>query len=352
MKNLLFIIGLLLTLKLYCFDTLVLTSKITSVQVTDNGTKISNSISIQAQQGSFVVKLKDIPSTVDKNYIEFPEIQGLYILNIELIKTDPMLNNYKNSYQNLNKEIDSAYAQLKSLENNEKKLLEEKKTLYKKKLNTKELESFQDYFHTKGNAIKKERQDIFKQLINLREKNGNAIRQVRQAVPKFNSIKNTLFISITLMDESIQSFQWSYLLPSKSQRRFKTKEKWLSSESQNLNDTIELPDYIMMRGKVIEQQHKAPMIFATIEIYQDRQLFYSTTTDYNGEYSLKLATLTPYDLVVSFEGYKRKKVKNIFINRPSVPKQIIVMKVKTTISMLEIVAYTLPLLDLAKGFIK
>lgn len=350
MKNLLFIIGLLLTFQLYCFDTLILTSKIASVQVTEFGTKVSNSVSLDVKQGSYVVKLKDIPSTVDKNHIEFTEVNGLYILNVELVKGNPI--HHQDSYQDLNQEIDSVYAELKILEKNEKELLEEKRAVYDKQLSSEEFERFQDYFHAQGNAIKKERREIFKHLGSLREKNSAAVRRISQAVPKFNSTKHTLFISITLIDETIPSIQWSYLVPSKNQKRIRGKEEWVLNESQSIDEDIKLPQFVTMHGKVIEQEHRAPMIFATIEFYQDGQLFHSTSTNQNGEFSLELATRTPYDLVISFEGYRKRKIKNIFINRASIPEQIVTMKVKEKISIMEIVAYSLPILDLAKSFIK
>lgn len=173
--------------------------------------------------------------------------------------------------------------------------------------------------------------------------------------PEFQEHTNQLLITFILIDSLKTVLRWNYTIRPTDKRK-KIHQNWktapqLSNKQKNVSKAA-LPAFVSVKGKVIENSHQAPIVFATVEFYQKGKLVSSTATDYQGKFSLPLATNERYEMVISFNGYKKVKYKNIYLNRPTVPEQVIRMRIKNKVSGLEILSYSLPVLDLLRYLVK
>ena len=338
MKNLLFSIGLLLTMDAYCeLDTLELTSDITSVEVLSTGTFISRSTSLELAQGNYLLHFKNLPSNIKEEDVEFESIEGLGIVKIELISPLDKLEQQLDlkNLQTISNEISRISRHIKSLDLLEKNLVHLKTALHGKQLSINEIKNFQNQFQEESVDIRKQRQEAYKKLMLLRETSDSTQIDFTTLQSQIHSNQSELYIEVIVLNELKDQWKWSYLISNGTE------------EEEDPEVTI-LPKQVELRGIVIEASHGGPIIFATVEFYQEKKLQFSTSTDYTGVFKQRLPTLEGYDMIIRFEGYKKKKVKNIFIGQANMPLQTYSMNVRQKLSPLEIVAYALPLLDILR----
>lgn len=355
MKSLCLILSFLMTtLNAHAvFDTISSISTITSIQVLPGGTKVSLKDKLNLSAGHYVLALRGVPKGVLQEDIHFEDVVGLSILKFNLEREEIERNGQEfSAFKGLNEEIERISANIKALDAEERALLKEKKENQVNELAKDKRASFADYFHMQGTSIREQRRAAYKQLIKLREEGKDYTSRIKQVRPEFKESKQNVFITFVLLDSLNDELNWNYFIRAKA--RGKQKDEWKTNEKPKNSEelAIVLPAFVNVRGQVIENQHQAPIIFASVQFYQKGKLISSTATDYNGKFSLPLATNETYDMVISFNGYKKKRFKKIHLNQASVPEQVIRMEVKHKISALEIVAYALPIIDMINFMVK
>lgn len=342
MKYLLFSIGLLLTMDVYCeLDTLELTSQITSVEVQPTGTFISRSTDLNLTHGNYMLYLKDLPSNLLEKNIDFEALEGLGIVNIHLISPLDKLEQHLDikNLQSISSEISRISKNIKHLDLLEKNLIHLKSKLSGKQLSINEIKTLQKEFQTENVEIKKQRQEAYKELMILREKSADSSGiDFNQLPSTLHSNQSELYIEVIVLDKVHKSLKWNYFISNGLDKIVEEDEL----------EEIPVPKEVELKGKVIEATHGGPIVFATVEFYQDKKLLFSTSTDYNGVFKMKLPTFAAYEILIHFEGYKKKKVKNIFISQANLPLQTYSMDVRQKLTPLEVVAYALPLLDMLR----
>lgn len=332
------------------FDTISSVSTITSIQVLPEGTKVSLKNNLNLAPGNYVLILNDIPKSVIRDDLSFNDIVGLSILNLSIEHEKVQHDDSEfMAFQKLNSEIESVSFNIKALDAQERALLKEKKENQESALGKDKKESFATYFQKQGTSIREQRRNAYKQLVSLRERGGNYITSIQSIKPNFKESNQDIFLTFVLIDSLHDELNWNYLIRTKV--KGKQKNQWQTSKTEEALPTV-LPAYVSIKGQVIESQHLAPIIFASIQFYQKGKLVSSTATDYEGKFSLPLATNETYEMVISFNGYKKKRFKKIHLNQAVVPEQTIRMEVKHKISALEVIAYALPIIDMVSFIVR
>ncbi len=346
MKKLLFILGLLLAMDCYCnYDTLFLASEITSIQVFPKGTLISQSTPLNLESGQYVIHLADLPQGVTANDIQITEADGITVLSKDLINKSEQLKEaiMFGDLHYVDDQVSLLQASIKALETKEKRLAQLKKFYQDDTLGLDESINFKTYYQKENTSIQKLRKEAYHKLVAAREESKAA--QLIRSIPKKSEMikaKNQLFVRLFLNKRVNAQLLWSYLIGNKQ------KELTNSLEMNESNTTTILPVQVDFRGRVVESAHGAPIIFANVDFFQKGKLVHSTSTDYNGLFKLPLKTQESYDVVISFSGYKKRKLKDVVINQVSIPEQIISMQAKNKVSALELMGYSLPFIELLR----
>jgi len=81
--------------------------------------------------------------------------------------------------------------------------------------------------------------------------------------------------------------------------------------------TVSAPPTGIFQGRVLDE-HKEPVINATVQVYRNGVLMGEAVTDYDGKFSIKPLENGIYDAVIKFLGYDSVSIKDIrIIDSPS-----------------------------------
>src|SRR5690554_4469252 len=74
-------------------------------------------------------------------------------------------------------------------------------------------------------------------------------------------------------------------------------------------------------GKVLDGESGEPVPFANVTLLDDGEQVLGTTTDFDGEYTLKPIPSGTYDVQVSYVGYQTKRMTSISVSSDQITYQ-------------------------------
>ena len=100
-----------------------------------------------------------------------------------------------------------------------------------------------------------------------------------------------------------------------------------------------------VKGKVLDPTGE-PIPFANVALYQNGNLKTGVTTNFDGEFKISNIDGGSYDLEVSFVGFTTYKLEGLIIkSNQIIPLDDIQMSDNTTLQVVEVVTYKVPLID-------
>lgn len=101
-----------------------------------------------------------------------------------------------------------------------------------------------------------------------------------------------------------------------------------------------------LKGKIIDKESNEPIAFANIIIESGGKQMGGTTSDFDGNYTIKPITPGKYDLKATYVGYKPILIRGVIINANKITFQDIEMQSTVVqIETFEVTDYKVPLID-------
>lgn len=101
-----------------------------------------------------------------------------------------------------------------------------------------------------------------------------------------------------------------------------------------------------LKGKIIDKETNEPIAFANIVIESGGKQMGGTTSDFDGNYTIKPITPAKYDLKATYVGYKPLLIRGVIINSNKITFQDITMESTVVqIETFEVFDYKVPLID-------
>ena len=100
-----------------------------------------------------------------------------------------------------------------------------------------------------------------------------------------------------------------------------------------------------LQGKILDTETGEPLPFANVVVLRNGNQVAGTTTDFDGQYSIKPLAPGTYDLQVTYVGYQTQQINDVIVNADKITFQN--MKITQGISLdeVEIISYTVPLIE-------
>src|SRR5690606_8641574 len=69
-----------------------------------------------------------------------------------------------------------------------------------------------------------------------------------------------------------------------------------------------------LQGKILDSETGEPLPFANVVVLQNGNQVAGTTTDFDGQYSIKPISPGTYDLQATYVGYQTQQISNVIVN--------------------------------------
>lgn len=103
-----------------------------------------------------------------------------------------------------------------------------------------------------------------------------------------------------------------------------------------------------IKGKVLNNETGEPVPFANVTLMTGSDQIIGTTTDFDGNYTLKPIPPGSYDLQVSYVGFQTQRIAGISVSSDKITKQDMKMTQGIALKEVEVIAYEKPLIELDK----
>ncbi len=103
-----------------------------------------------------------------------------------------------------------------------------------------------------------------------------------------------------------------------------------------------------IKGKILDDETGEPVPFANVTLMNGSDQILGTTTDFDGEYTLKPIPPGSYDLQVSYVGYQTKRIAGITVSSDKITKQNVNMSQGIALKEVEVIEYKKPLIETDK----
>ncbi|MAY82980.1 MAG: hypothetical protein CMP59_02510 [Flavobacteriales bacterium] len=296
-----------------------------------HGTTVYQFAELPSELGAYVLQIQSLPNQLNAKDIKV-EAEGVDVLKIDWVKESG--NFHKRSDQELFDRMQSLKERLKELDHKDAESLKFKNQLMKQVVDEKDILSIKELYREKDIEYKKERLRIYDELHQIQ----NELSSIRSLYSEPNNdTQGTLFLSIIKyhIDAKVLKFKYFLAHPEMNTARTGEAAPRLQKDSQ------------LVKGRVIEASNRLPLMFALVEVYDDKELIQSLYTDEMGVFETKLATNREYSFMIVQEGYKDRKVKK-FNARPSFEAnyRTYTMKEKDPLSFTEFASYALQVVAL------
>jgi len=370
MKSLLgFLLLFLSMLSMHAVDTIQYKIEVKNVRFFLEGAQLEYHINATFPKGDFVIRLSGLPTSIDPESIRITSSDKLRIHSIEpKINTNQLK---KSVYDSVAIETE-AIGKEKINVNNQLQALAEELTFLKSNYNIKgtetlakeRLQLIADFYGQRMLEIKKKQTQLNFEL----EKLDDRLSKINQRIA-LRQQKNKPFAELYVMGESeikfSENIQLTCFLPNagwypvydlfvdntnepmrlvhKAVINQKSGQDWknikLGISNANPVQTNEKPELVVwytnqykpnygsgkrrfteieqpgsIKGKVTDAETAEPVPFANVILELEGSQVAATTTDFDGNYSLKSVETGNYDLIISSIGYQKKVVSDVYVN--------------------------------------
>ena len=342
MKNIILLVGLLLTMNSYCYyDTLKPVLNIYDSKVELDHTTIFSTFNLKTDTGTYIFWIDSLPETVNALSLDFPETPSIIIYEVSSFFKKPKKENF-NDVLNRILILDEKIAEIEMI-----------------KIDLKEEESIlkQNYRKFINGASNRERLEIIKLAnekiqqvrvaINIQESKQKNIENeisylIQNSKLKSNKIIQQVYLKLRILNP-INHFQMTYELSNAE------KETELELAPK---DSIANVSGFWIHGKVADRKSNFFLSQAKVHVLHQGKLISQTNTNENGFFKIELLHPGPYDLEIERYNYKSKRYKNIWLIENQVNLHDFELKSANRTNAIEIMTLALPMMELVKDVVE
>jgi len=101
-----------------------------------------------------------------------------------------------------------------------------------------------------------------------------------------------------------------------------------------------------LQGKILDKDTKEPIPFANVAVFSGGELVTGSTTDFDGNYTIKPLSAGTYNARASFIGYQTKEIAGVIIGGDKITFQDIELSMTSeTLETVEVIDYKVPLIS-------
>lgn len=383
-------------------DTLKLNSTVKEVTVFFEGAVVKHEASVNTLAGDYILRIDQLPISIIQNSIQVKSQQaGMKVMGVKHL-TDHMQFDAKIRRQKkvIEEKIDELEFEHKKLKSNisllrlEESFLRENSDYHKNRddFEFEELVKVADYYNSNFADIQQKRFDIevkSKDLIKAMEAQYKALNKLiaDSKIPK-SSILVTVNIDKPIKGKIILSYftehagwkasydfrlkslaeklsvvynadiyqttglDWTNVELSLSthysdvQNGIPVQKPWILGQDQQrivIEKFNPVPNSI--KGIVIDKKTGEPIPFANISVKKDGKILFGSTTDFDGNYTIKPVQSGTYDVEVTFIGYTTHRKTNVVVNGGSSRYLNFYLEHGIKLDAVNIIAYNKPLFE-------
>jgi len=382
-------------------DTLFVKSEIVGVTVFSNGANIKRKASFKIPHQKGVIAFEGLPSEVVSESINLEGFKNGNILFIDSKLIEKTNFTKDKDVVAIQDEIDKINLDLSFLDNKIKSLAFEKQIIgnnmdFARRTKIPSIATIQNttnYYCNRYNEIMDTTLIIKMQKIDLVDRMKELYEDYNRLYAERGKAKTTVYIGYENASEKDNSAVLTYFVPSagwlplydfkvedtdeplkivyKANVFQNTGEDWpeikliLSTKNPTMNNSKpELETYYLgrarahkytkesndgiaaLQGKIMDMQTNEPIPFANIVVMRDGVNFGATTSDFDGNYTIKPIPPGKYDLQVTFVGYKTNITKGINFAANKIRfHDVLMSSTAEMLEVVEIVDYKVPLIS-------
>ncbi|MCH2215551.1 MAG: mucoidy inhibitor MuiA family protein [Flavobacteriales bacterium] len=383
-------------------DTIEVKSKISDVNVFFEGARVTRKFQKDLSPGKYTLSVKGLPLNLDQELIKVKTPRGVKILAVSHKVVTPSKRSIKEDLDSIEKQrvlLDDEISWLKA----KKDIFAEEEALL---IQNTELKQAEGEIHTQG---VREAADFLRErmteIARMKYDNTLAIRKAQEKKIKLNALENRLksgtetpqtqllvFVEVESLNNGkmkleyfTQAAGWEPLYDLRFEGVNKplqlaynakvyqsTGENWdevkltliegLPKQSTVLPEferfyiTRKKRNYTQtstktfsgtgtLKGTLKDAETGEPLPFVNILLEQQNRHVNGSSTDFDGNYTIKPIPNGIYDVVVSYVGYNARKVEGVQINNNKITFVDIELYSGVQLDDFEVIEYTVPLID-------
>jgi hypothetical protein len=401
MKSLITLLMLLIAATGYCrIDTVQTRSEITDVTVFFSGAQITRTAKVKLKPGKQMLMLSNLPRDVFSSSIQVGAMSNCKILSVKHQLKNVHTSRKSSEELSVEKAIEAQKQIIHGLKNRQSVFdIEERIILDNSQISRKdggvtisEIREAADFYRVRLNDIREQKLGLYNQAEEANKKIQDLYVKLNEITIEKRSAYSQVIIAIDSEKEHEAELKVNYYIGSAGWEPHydfrvaeiteplvvvyqanvfqSTGEDWnkvnitLSSNNPSLSGhKPDLRSWYLGRkspyqqevvhsgaatltGRVLEEGTDEAIPFANIVILKGSQQITGTSTDFDGNYTIKPITIGSYDMLVTSIGYQPVKITGVVMSANKITFQNFKMKAsKISISEFEVVEYQIPLIS-------
>lgn len=378
-------------------DTIQAKSKITDVTTFFKGAQVTRKVDIKLAKGKHLLLIDKLPHEINSQSVQVEGISGCKILSVK----HELKNETKKDINELEieKKIKDQEFKVREIKNKlnvfgiEEKLLISNSDFSKKDAGTtvSEIKQAADFYRLRLNEIRTAQLNLSKDIRTANETIQELYAQINEIAAKNKKIYSQIIIVLECERDISSSLNVSYYVPTAGWEPLydfrvediskplsivynaniyqSSGEDWnnvnikLSNSNPSLTGTKpELNTWYIDRkqsnpnevlkegegeltGRVLDAETNEGLPFANVVVQKDKKYIGGTTTDFDGQYTIKPIQSGYYTVEVSYVGYKSSKITSVKINADKITFQDFKLSPSVNLEEIEIISYETPLIS-------
>lgn len=380
-------------------DTLRLASKVDEVTVFFNGAQVGRSVELNLPKGNHIIAINQLPGELDPSSIQATAPEGSTISAVRSVPQSRAFNEKSKAQLELEADIEQQKQNIKALKSEvEVYEIEERIMIDNSRLGAREGVSAVDEIRAAADLYRSRLNEIRKAKQALQLKIDAANEALKTSFVQFNKLNfesqrsyTEVVIAIQCAAQLNAKLSLSYYVPSAGWEPlydFRVSDinsplslvynahvyqstgedwddvkltlssvnpqtgtdrpelnPWLISYRRRVEPTQEINGTGELRGKVTDEETGEPLPFVNIVLLQNGGQLNGTTTDFDGNYTIKPIKDGSYQLAVSYVGYQSVRIEGLLINTNKITFQDLQLETGIVLDEFEVVEYSVPLID-------
>lgn len=382
-------------------DTLKPDSKINNVTVFFSGAQVERSVDVTINPGKYLLVLDSLPQEINPQSIQATPNSGLKILAVKHRLQYPLSANKSSEIKALETKIESDNLKVTQIKNEMSALSTEEKILLQnsglgnkvKSTTVEQLREAGDFYRKRLIEIGKMRIELREKALKINEGIQNVYAELNVILSKKQQVYSQIILTVETSSRVNKNIKVSYYVPTAGWEPLydfrvqntteasvlvynanvyqSSGEDWkkaniiLSSKNPSLsNQKPSLGTWYVdspkreetkivntgngsssITGVVTDESNGEPLPFVNVVLKQDGKQISGSSTDFDGRFTIKPIEAGTYTISISSVGYQEKEIDDIRLGYGQEIFQDIKMFSGVDLQEVEIVKYSVPIID-------
>jgi len=408
MKKLCYVLFMLPALLFAQSDTSELKTEVKEVTVFFAGAEVHRSGNLELSKGKHTLMVKNLPANLLSQTLQVEGMDGISILSVKQEESRGQSDGDDQAFNQVEDQIDSLRTISLKLNNQIYALTTEEALLMKnsqfggaeKGAEIDELKAASEFYRTRLLAIHDEIIDLKNEIKQNKEVIKDTYQELNKRFRNKDKAFSQIYISLECASAKKDTLKFSYYIPTAGWTPtydFRVKEvtdplkivynanvyqssgedwnrvdltlssnnpsisglvpkmtKWIVGKKQSF--ASDYPDYSAsndmpqdgvssLKGRVLDEETGEPIPFANVQLLKNGEAYLGTTTDFDGNYTLKPIEPAIYELRFSYVGYHTRQIAALLIPEGQLINQDMFLSQGLALEAVEIVQYNKPLYE-------